>query len=165
MDRLCQTVHYYPDGVITSARQTNYKVHPDLIPFPLRNLQWLQQTCRPLIFCLDPLTTIAYNHIPCYLPIHIVPLESFLQVLVHLLAIGVYRICCLMSFLENQFSDRFDVENTQSILEPYHSFCIFMEILAFSIYDSCRILLIFSSSFWPFLISCSRVGSSSIVTP
>jgi hypothetical protein len=40
-----------------------------------------------------------------------------------------------MSFLENQFSDRFDVGNTQSILEPYHSFCIFMEILAFSIYD------------------------------
>jgi hypothetical protein len=40
-----------------------------------------------------------------------------------------------MSFLENQFSDRFDIGNTQSILEPYHSFCIFMEILAFSIYD------------------------------
>jgi hypothetical protein len=40
-----------------------------------------------------------------------------------------------MGFLENQFPDRFDVGNTQSVLEPYHSFCIFMEILAFSIYD------------------------------
>jgi hypothetical protein len=40
-----------------------------------------------------------------------------------------------MSFLKNQFLDRFDVGNTQSILEPYHSFCIFMEILAFPIYD------------------------------
>jgi hypothetical protein len=40
-----------------------------------------------------------------------------------------------MSFLENQFPDRFDVGNTQSVLEPYHSFCIFAEILAFSIYD------------------------------
>jgi hypothetical protein len=40
-----------------------------------------------------------------------------------------------MSFLENQISDRFDVGNTQSILQPYHSFCIFMEILAFPIYD------------------------------
>jgi hypothetical protein len=162
-------VHYYPDGVITStsARQTNYKVHPDLILFPLRNLQRLQQTCMLLMFCLNPLTTIAYNHILCYLPFHTVPPESFLQVLVHLLATRVYKVCCLMSFLENQFPDRFDVGNTQSILELYHSFCIFTEILAFSIYDQLwdLVMLIFSSSFWPFLISCSRVGSSSIVTP
>jgi hypothetical protein len=40
-----------------------------------------------------------------------------------------------MIFLENQSSDRFDVGDTQSILEPYHSFCVFTEILAFSIYD------------------------------
>jgi hypothetical protein len=40
-----------------------------------------------------------------------------------------------MSFLENQFLDQFDVRNAQSVLEPYHSFCIFSEILAFPIYD------------------------------
>jgi hypothetical protein len=40
-----------------------------------------------------------------------------------------------MSFLENQFPDRFDIGNTHSILGPYHSFCILTEILAFSIYD------------------------------
>jgi hypothetical protein len=40
-----------------------------------------------------------------------------------------------MSFLENQFPDWFDIGNTQSVLEPYHSFYIFTEILAFSIYD------------------------------
>jgi hypothetical protein len=40
-----------------------------------------------------------------------------------------------MGFLENQFLDRIDVRNTQSVLEPYHSFCIFTEILAFFIYD------------------------------
>jgi hypothetical protein len=47
----------------------------------------------------------------------------------------VYGIGCLMSFLENQFSDRFDVGNAQSILEPYHSFYVFTEVFAFSIYD------------------------------
>jgi hypothetical protein len=137
MGRFCQTVQYYLDGVITSmsARQTNYKIHPDLIPFPLRDLQWLQQTCRSLLFCFNPLATVTYSHILCYLPFHTVPPELFLQVLVHLLAIRMYRICCLMSFLENQFPDRFDVGNTQSILEPYHSFCVFTKILAFSIYD------------------------------
>jgi hypothetical protein len=55
--------------------------------------------------------------------------------LVHLLTTRVYRVCCLMGFLENQFPDQFDVENTQSVLEPYNSFCIFTEILAFSIDD------------------------------
>jgi hypothetical protein len=38
-----------------------------------------------------------------------------------------------MSFYENQFPDWFDIGNTQSVLEPYHSFCIFTEILAFPI--------------------------------
>jgi hypothetical protein len=40
-----------------------------------------------------------------------------------------------MSFLENQFPDRFDVGNAQSILEPYHSFCVFIEVFVFPIYD------------------------------
>jgi hypothetical protein len=130
-------VHYYPDGVITStsAGQTDYEIHPDLIPFPLRNLQRLQQTCRSLMFCFNPLTTVTHSHILCYLPFHSIPPKSSLQVLVHLLTARVYRVCCLMIFLENQFPDRFDIGNTQSVLEPYHSFCIFTEILAFPIYD------------------------------
>src|SRR5688500_2446866 len=120
MGRLCQIVHYYPDGVITStsAGQTDYEIHSDLIPFPLRNLQRLQQTCRSLMFYFNPLTTLTHSHILCYLPLHTVPPESFLQVLVHLITTGVYRVCCLMGFLENQFLDRFDVGNTQSVLEP-----------------------------------------------
>jgi hypothetical protein len=40
-----------------------------------------------------------------------------------------------MSFLENQFSDRFDVGNAQPIIEPYHSFIIFTEIWTFPIDD------------------------------
>jgi hypothetical protein len=137
MGRLCQTVHYYPDGVITSTSvgQTDYKVHSDLISFPLRNLQRLQQTYRSLMFYFNPLTTVTYSHILYYLPFHTIPPKSFLQVLVHLLTTRVYRVCCLMSFLENQFLDWFDIGNTYSLLEPYHPFCIFAEILAFSIYD------------------------------
>jgi hypothetical protein len=87
------------------------------------------------MLCLDPLTTVTYSHILYYLPFHTVPRESFLQVLVHLFAARVYGIRCLMNFLENQFLDRFDVENAQSILEPYHPFCVFMEVFAFPIDD------------------------------
>jgi hypothetical protein len=135
MSRLCQAVHYYPDGVITSssARQTDYKVHPNLIPFPMRNRQRLQQTCRPLMLCLDSLTFVTYGNIICDLPFHSVPPESFLQVLVHLLAATVYGISCLMSFLENQLPNRFGVRNTQPIFKPYYAFRVFLEVIAFPI--------------------------------
>jgi hypothetical protein len=137
ISRLHQTIHYYSDGVITgsSARQADYKIHPNLIPFPLRNLQRLQQTRRPLMLYLDSLTTVAYGNILCDLPFHSVPPESFLQVLVHLLATSVYGISYIMSFLENQFPNRFDIGNTQSILKPYNVFLVFTEILVFPIYD------------------------------
>jgi hypothetical protein len=87
------------------------------------------------MFCLDSLTTVAYGNILCDLPFHIVPPESFLQVLVHLLATKVYEISCLMSFLENQFPNRLDVRNTQPIFKQHHAFCVFTETLAFPIYD------------------------------
>jgi hypothetical protein len=45
----------------------------------------------------------------------------------------VNRISCLMSFLENQFSNRLDIGNTQAVLEPYHTFCIFLKIFASAI--------------------------------
>jgi hypothetical protein len=70
-----------------------------------------------------------------------------------------------MSFFENQFPDRFDVGNTQSILEPYHSFYVFTEILAFSIYDQLPDLVDVLIILLALLMSCSRVGYNSIVTP
>jgi hypothetical protein len=80
MGRLGQTVHYYLDGIITSTSvgQTDYEIHPNLIPFPLRNLQRLQQTCGSLMFCFNPLTTVTYSHILCYFSFHTIPPESFL---------------------------------------------------------------------------------------
>jgi hypothetical protein len=85
------------------------------------------------MLCLDSLTTVTYVNILCNIPFHTVPLESFLHVLVHLLAVRVYGISCLMSFLENQLPNRFDVRNTQPIFEPYHTFHVFSEILDFPI--------------------------------
>jgi hypothetical protein len=135
MSRLGQVVHYNPDGVITgsSARQTEYKVHPNIIPLPLRNLQRLQQTCGPLMLCFNSLTTVTYGHILHDLPFHTVTPESFLQVLVHLLAARVYEIRCLMGFLENQFLDRFDVGKTRLTFNPHYASRVFPEINAFPI--------------------------------
>jgi hypothetical protein len=85
------------------------------------------------MLCLNSLTTIAYGHILCDFPFHTVPLESFLQVLVHLLAARVYGISCLMDFFENQLSNQFDVGNTQPVFEPYYTFRVFLEVFAFPI--------------------------------
>jgi hypothetical protein len=82
---------------------------------------------------LNSLTTVTYGNIICDLPFHTVPLESFLQIMVHFLAARVYGISCLMSFLENQLPNRLDIENAQPIFKPYYAFYIFPEILAFSI--------------------------------
>jgi hypothetical protein len=53
--------------------------------------------------------------------------------LVHLLSTRVYGISSLMSFLENQVLNRFDVRNTQPIFKPYYAFRVFSEIIAFPI--------------------------------
>jgi hypothetical protein len=95
------------------------------------------------VLCFDHLTTIAYGHILCYLPFHTVPLESFLQVLVHLLTARVYGISCLVSFFKNQFLDRCDVGNAQPIFKTHHAFCVLTEIFAFPIYDQLPNLVAF----------------------
>jgi hypothetical protein len=64
------------------------------------------------MLCLNYLTTVTYGNILRDLSFHTVPPESFLQVLVHLLAARVYGICCFMSFLEDQLPNRLDVGNT-----------------------------------------------------
>jgi hypothetical protein len=85
------------------------------------------------MLCLNSLVVVAYGNILCNLPFHTIPLESFLQVLVHFLAARVYGISCLMIFLEDQLPNRFDVVNTQPIFEPYYAFCVFPEIFSFPI--------------------------------
>jgi hypothetical protein len=131
---LGQAVHYYPNGIIVGscARQPDYEVHSDLISFPRRNLQWLQQTGWPLMLCLDPLTTITYSHMLCDLSFHSVPPEFLLQILVHLLTSRMYGIRCLMNFLEDHLPNGLAIGNTQAVLEPYHTFCIFSKIFASS---------------------------------
>jgi hypothetical protein len=91
----------------------------------------------------NSLATVTYGNVLCDLSFHIVPLESFLQVLVHLLAAKVYGISCFMSFFENHLPNRFDVRHTQLIFEPYYAFRVFSEVFAFPSKISCRISLIF----------------------
>jgi hypothetical protein len=121
-----------PNGIVagSSARQSDYEVHPDFIPFPLRDSQRLQQSSWLLMLCLDHLTTITYGHMLCDLPFHSIPPKFLLQILIHLLTSRVYGISCLMSYLEDQLLNRLDIGNTQTVFEPYHTFRIFSKVFA-----------------------------------
>jgi hypothetical protein len=84
------------------------------------------------MLCLDPLTTITYGHMLGDLPFHFVPPKFLLQILIHLLTSRVYGISYLMSFLEDQLPNGLDIGNTQTVLEPYHTFCILSKVFTSS---------------------------------
>src|SRR5688572_32034834 len=92
----------------------------------------------------------------CDFPLHSIPPEFLLQILIHLLTARVNRIGCLMGFLEDQLPNRLDhitpsASSRKSLPLPSRI--------------SRRISLIFSSFFCASLISRSKVGSNSMVTP
>src|SRR6185312_12634500 len=88
VSNLCQTIHYYPYGVVPflSTGQSNNEVHSDFLPFPLWNLQRLQQTCWPLMLSLDTLTGVRNSHVLCHRTLHPIPPKTFLEIIIHLRA-------------------------------------------------------------------------------
>src|SRR3954466_13650144 len=100
-----QSVHYDPDRVIypTRSRQSSDKVHSYRIPFPFRNLQWLQQSSGSLMSGLDSLTNITLGNIASDFSLHLIPPKLLLQILIRLSSSGVDRIKSIMSFLQNNF--------------------------------------------------------------
>jgi hypothetical protein len=131
---LRQLVHYYPYGVVPflSTRQANNEVHGDLLPFPLGNLQRLQQPCWPLMLCLDTLTSVADSHVLCNWTLHPIPPESFLQVVIHLRAARMDRICCIMSLTQNQLPEILHIRHTYTTLVPQGTLIILSEMRGFT---------------------------------
>src|SRR3954471_11255976 len=97
-----QSVHYDPDRVIslTRSRQSGDKVHSNGIPFPFRNLQWLQQSSGSLMSCLDSLTYITLGDIASDFSLHLMPPKLLFQILIHLSSSGMDRIKSIMSLFQ-----------------------------------------------------------------
>src|SRR4051795_8505096 len=98
-----QSINYDPDRVISPTRsgQSGDKVHSNGIPFPFRDLQWLQQSNGSLMSCLDSLTYITLGDIASDFSLHLMPPKLFLQILIHLRSSGVDRIESIMGFFQN----------------------------------------------------------------
>src|SRR3954462_3893285 len=133
-----QSVHYEPDRVIspTRSRQSGDKFHSNGIPFPFRNLQWLQQSSGYLMSRLDSLTYITLGNIASDFSLHLMPLKLFFQVLIHLRSSGVDRIKSIMSFLQNHFFQLRIYWYTKASFVPQNSFFVFGKSVYFACTDT-----------------------------
>jgi hypothetical protein len=88
MSGLGKSIDDYPDGVklVASGRQTHNEIHTDVFPFPGRNTQRLQQSCRSHMISLYPSTRVAFHNIVSSLAFHTGPPELCLQIMIHLCA-------------------------------------------------------------------------------
>src|SRR3954463_7963991 len=138
MGNFGQSVHYDPDRVIspTRSRQSGEKVHSNGIPFPFRNLQWLQKSSGSLMSCLNSLTYITLGDITSDFSLHLMPPKLLLQILIHLCSSGVDRIKSIMSFLQNNFFQLRIGWYTKEFFVPQNSFFVFRESGYFACTDT-----------------------------
>src|SRR4051812_14002837 len=133
-----QSVHYYPDRVISPTRssQSGDKVHSNGIPFPFRNLQWLQQSSASLMSCLDLLTYITLGDIASDFSLHLMPPKLLFQIMLHLSSSGMDRIKSIKRFLQNNFFQLRICWYTKASFVPQNSFFVFGESGYFACTDT-----------------------------
>jgi hypothetical protein len=102
MSKLGKSVDDYPNRVkhVAGEKQTHNKIYTDVLPFPGRNTQRLQQSSRPHMISLDPSTRAAFRNIASSLALHTGPPELCLQILIHLCAAQVDGIFRSVSFIK-----------------------------------------------------------------
>jgi hypothetical protein len=84
------------------------------------------------MLCLDTLTSVTDSHVLRNGTLHSIPPESFLQVIIHLRAARMDRICCIMSLTQNQLSEVFHIRHTYTTLVPQGTLIILSEMRGFA---------------------------------
>jgi hypothetical protein len=121
----------YPHGVKLAAneRQTHNEIHIDVFPFPDKDTQGLQQSCRPHMISIDHSTRVAFRNIVNSLAFHTDPPELCLEIIIHLCAAWVDGIFESVSFIKYLLAHIMILWNHQMILEPESAFLIHMKQL------------------------------------
>ena len=94
-----------------------------------------------------------------------IPPILLLQVLVHFSTTRVDGVNWVMCLLQYGFTKTIDIRNTNLILKPYRALLILREIQASTFRYRILDLLNFGITNLTFRISCSKVGSTSMVIP
>jgi hypothetical protein len=94
-----------------------------------------------------------------------IPPVLLLQILIHLSATRMNRIIRVMGFLQYSFMKAVNLTNTYPVLEPYYALLILREFWTSTFSNQILDLLDFSITNLTLANFCSKVGSTSIVTP
>src|SRR3954468_3396135 len=121
MSNFGQVINDNKDGIVAllRPRKPGGKVHLDVIPLPLRNLEWLKQPCWLLVLCLHSPAHVTLGHKPGNIPLHTSPPKALLEVLIHLGATGVDRQLIIMGLLHDDLSEVSLLGNNSSLLEQH----------------------------------------------
>jgi hypothetical protein len=132
---LGKLVDDYLNGVklAVGERQIHNKIHTDVFPFPGRNIQRLQQSCRPHMISLDPLTCVTFCNIASSLTFHMGPPKLCHQIMIHLCAAQVDGIFGSVSFIKYLLAQSMVLWNHQTILEPESALHIHTKIVDFRV--------------------------------
>src|SRR3989337_2947681 len=98
-------------------RKTSDEIHLDFIPFPQGNRKRLENTSRFLMFCLHTTTNVAFSNISGNVLLHLGPPVSLTKITVHLGTTRVNRQRCIMGFLHDLISHKFEARHYNAVPE------------------------------------------------
>jgi hypothetical protein len=93
----------------------------------------LQQSRRPHMISLDPLTRVAFRNIVSSLVFHTGPPELSLQIMIHLCAAQVDGIFGSVGFIKYLLVQPMILWNHQTVLEPESALLIYVKIVDFRV--------------------------------
>src|SRR3990170_2475764 len=98
------------NGVMTLLRlwTTSNEIHLHFIPFPQRNRKRLQLASRLLMFCLHTTTNVALSNMRSNILLHSRPPVPLTKITIHLSTTRMYRQRCIMCFLHDLISHKFE---------------------------------------------------------
>jgi hypothetical protein len=90
---------------------------------------------------LDTLTGVTNSHVLCHLTLHPIAPEMFLEVIIHLRAVRMNRISCIMSLTQNQLLEILHIWHTDLVLVPQSTLIILSEMRSLALLEQITDLL------------------------
>src|SRR3954466_14792319 len=121
MSNLGQVINDNKDSIVAllRPRKTGDKVHLNVVPLPLRNLEWLKEPCWLLVLCFHSPAHITLGDKTGNIPLNTSPPKTLLEILIHLGATRVDGQFGIMSLLHDDLSQVSLLGNNHSIFKHH----------------------------------------------
>src|SRR6185312_15686463 len=90
---------------------------------------------------LDMLTGVTNSHVLFHRTLHPIPPEMFLQVIIHLRAARMNRVCCIMGLTQNQLPEIIHIRHADPVLVPQSNLIILSEMWSLALLEQLTDLL------------------------